>query len=99
MTAPELIELSLFATRIGTTLSDQLSNRIAAFCRLSEPTPQAFERCQAGFQQQPIVLDASNEGVALAEAELFTLLRRNHDASLFTDFHFCHQDLNVAEVK
>ncbi|HXS34121.1 MAG TPA: hypothetical protein VN758_10165 [Solirubrobacterales bacterium] len=99
MTAPELIELSLFATRFRTPLSNQFRNRIAAFCCLSESTPKTFERSQAGFQQQPIVLDASNEGVALTEAELFALPRRNHDAPLFTDPHFCHQDLNVAEVK
>ena len=66
---------NLFATRFRTPLGDQFSNRIAAFCCLSEPTPKTFERSQASFQQQPIVLDASNEGVALAEAELFALLR------------------------
>ncbi|HEY0391748.1 MAG TPA: hypothetical protein VGC63_08570 [Solirubrobacterales bacterium] len=99
MTALELIELSLFATRFPTPLSDQFLNRIATFCCLSEPTPKTFERSHAGFKQQPIVLDASNERVALPEAELFALSSRNHDAPLFTDSQYCHQDLNVAEVK
>jgi len=70
MTTSELIELFLFPASFRPPLGDQFGDRIPTFCCLSEPTPEAFERRQPGFQQQPIVLDARDEGVALTEAEL-----------------------------
>jgi hypothetical protein len=71
MTASELIELFLFPASLRSPLGDQFSNWVAAFCCPLKPTPKAFERRQPGLHQQPVVLDASDEVVALTEAELF----------------------------
>lgn len=99
MTTPELIDLFLLPACFRPPLGDQLGHQITACSSLSKSPPKAFKRGQAGFHQQPIVLDADAEDIALAEAKFFAHLRRNHDAPLFTDSHLCHQELNVAEMR
>ncbi len=99
MTTPELIDLFLLPACFRPPLGDQLGHQITAFRSLPKSPPKAFKRGEASFHQQPVVLDADVEDVALAQAKLFAHLRRNHDAPLFTDSHLCHQEINVAEAK
>lgn len=97
MTTPELIELFFLPAHFRPPLGDQFGDGVAAFRCLPKSSPKTLKRSEPRFHQQAIVLDTDIEDIALAEAKFFAHLRWDHDASLFTYSHFCHQDLNVAE--
>jgi len=66
MTTSELIDLFLLTACFRSPLGDQLGHKITACCPLPKPPPKAFKCGQAGFHQQPIVLNADVEDIALA---------------------------------
>lgn len=69
MTTPELIDFFLLPACFRSPLGDQLGHQITACCSLPKSPPKAFKRGEAGFPQQPVVLDADAEDVALAQAK------------------------------
>jgi hypothetical protein len=98
MTTSELIQVLLFTTGFRSSLRDEFGHWVSAFGRLPKSTPEPFQRGEGRFQDQPIVFNSRVEPLALTKAQLFSDLRRDHDASLSTNSYLCHQVLNVAEL-